>query len=30
MAGMHGPKWSNLAMNTCDLMVAIGAPSTTA
>jgi acetolactate synthase-1/2/3 large subunit len=23
--GMHGPKWSNLAMNTCDVLVAIGA-----
>jgi acetolactate synthase-1/2/3 large subunit len=23
--GMHGPKWSNLAMNSCDLLVAIGA-----
>jgi acetolactate synthase-1/2/3 large subunit len=23
--GMHGPKWSNLAMNTCDLLVAVGA-----
>ena len=22
--GMHGPKWSNLAMNTCDVLVAIG------
>jgi len=22
--GMHGAKWSNLAMNTCDVMVAIG------
>jgi acetolactate synthase-1/2/3 large subunit len=22
---MHGPKWSNLAMNTCDVLVAIGA-----
>jgi acetolactate synthase-1/2/3 large subunit len=22
---MHGPKWSNLAMNTCDLLVAVGA-----
>jgi acetolactate synthase I/II/III large subunit len=22
--GMHGPKWSNLAMNTCDLLVAVG------
>jgi acetolactate synthase-1/2/3 large subunit len=21
---MHGPKWSNLAMNTCDLLVAVG------
>jgi acetolactate synthase-1/2/3 large subunit len=23
--GMHGPKWSNLAMNTCDLLIAVGA-----
>jgi acetolactate synthase-1/2/3 large subunit len=23
--GMHGPKWSNLAMNKCDVLVAIGA-----
>jgi acetolactate synthase I/II/III large subunit len=23
--GMHGPKWSNLAMNKCDLLVAVGA-----
>ncbi|MBM3677751.1 MAG: biosynthetic-type acetolactate synthase large subunit [Actinobacteria bacterium] len=23
--GMHGPKWANLAMNTCDVLVAIGA-----
>jgi acetolactate synthase-1/2/3 large subunit len=23
--GMHGPKWSNLAMNTCDVLVAAGA-----
>ncbi len=23
--GMHGPKWSNWAMNTCDLLVAVGA-----
>jgi acetolactate synthase-1/2/3 large subunit len=23
--GMHGPKWSNLAMNTCDVLVAVGA-----
>ena len=23
--GMHGPKWSNFAMNTCDVLVAIGA-----
>ena len=23
--GMHGTKWSNLAMNTCDVLVAIGA-----
>ena len=23
--GMHGPKWSNIAMNTCDLLVAVGA-----
>ncbi len=23
--GMHGPKWSNLAMNRCDLLVAVGA-----
>jgi acetolactate synthase-1/2/3 large subunit len=23
--GMHGPKWSNLGMNTCDLLVAVGA-----
>jgi acetolactate synthase-1/2/3 large subunit len=23
--GMHGPKWSNWAMNKCDLMVAVGA-----
>jgi acetolactate synthase-1/2/3 large subunit len=22
---MHGPKWSNWAMNTCDLLVAVGA-----
>jgi acetolactate synthase-1/2/3 large subunit len=22
--GMHGPKWSNIAMNTCDVLVAIG------
>jgi acetolactate synthase-1/2/3 large subunit len=22
--GMHGTKWSNLAMNTCDVLVAIG------
>jgi acetolactate synthase-1/2/3 large subunit len=22
--GMHGPKWSNLAMNTCDVLVAVG------
>ena len=22
---MHGTKWSNLAMNTCDVLVAIGA-----
>ena len=22
---MHGPKWSNLAMNTCDVLVAVGA-----
>jgi acetolactate synthase-1/2/3 large subunit len=22
--GMHGAKWSNLAMNTCDVLVAIG------
>jgi acetolactate synthase-1/2/3 large subunit len=22
---MHGPKWSNLAMNKCDLLVAVGA-----
>ncbi len=23
--GMHGPKWSNYAMNKCDLLVAVGA-----
>jgi acetolactate synthase I/II/III large subunit len=23
--GMHGPKWSNLAMNSCDVLVAVGA-----
>ena len=23
--GMHGSKWSNLAMNTCDVLVAVGA-----
>jgi len=23
--GMHGPKWSNFAMNKCDVLVAIGA-----
>jgi acetolactate synthase I/II/III large subunit len=23
--GMHGPKWSNWAMNKCDLLVAVGA-----
>src|SRR4029077_14355894 len=23
---MHGPKWSNLAMNTCDVLVSVGAP----
>jgi acetolactate synthase-1/2/3 large subunit len=23
--GMHGPKWSNLALNTCDVLVAVGA-----
>ena len=23
--GMHGTKWSNLAMNTCDLLVSVGA-----
>ena len=23
--GMHGAKWSNIAMNTCDVLVAIGA-----
>jgi acetolactate synthase-1/2/3 large subunit len=23
--GMHGPKWSNLALNSCDVLVAIGA-----
>ena len=23
--GMHGPKWSNLAMNKCDLLVSVGA-----
>jgi acetolactate synthase I/II/III large subunit len=23
--GMHGTKWANLAMNTCDVLVAIGA-----
>ncbi len=23
--GMHGTKWSNLAMNTCDVLVAVGA-----
>ncbi len=22
--GMHGPKWSNLAMNSCDVLVAVG------
>jgi acetolactate synthase I/II/III large subunit len=22
--GMHGPKWSNLAMNKCDVLVAVG------
>jgi acetolactate synthase-1/2/3 large subunit len=22
--GMHGPKWANLAMNTCDVLVAVG------
>jgi acetolactate synthase-1/2/3 large subunit len=22
---MHGPKWSNLAMNTCDVLVSVGA-----
>jgi acetolactate synthase-1/2/3 large subunit len=22
--GMHGPKWSNIAMNTCDVLVAVG------
>ncbi len=22
--GMHGPKWSNWAMNTCDVLVAVG------
>ena len=23
--GMHGPKWSNWAMNKCDVLVAVGA-----
>jgi acetolactate synthase-1/2/3 large subunit len=23
--GMHGPKWSNLALNSCDVLVAVGA-----
>jgi acetolactate synthase-1/2/3 large subunit len=23
--GMHGTKWSNIAMNTCDVLVAVGA-----
>ena len=23
--GMHGPKWSNLAINSCDVLVAVGA-----
>jgi acetolactate synthase-1/2/3 large subunit len=23
--GMHGPKWSNWAMNKCDLLIAVGA-----
>jgi acetolactate synthase I/II/III large subunit len=23
--GMHGPKWSNWAMNSCDVLVAVGA-----
>jgi acetolactate synthase-1/2/3 large subunit len=23
--GMHGPKWSNLGINTCDVLVAVGA-----
>ncbi len=23
--GMHGPKWSNWALNKCDLLVAVGA-----
>jgi acetolactate synthase-1/2/3 large subunit len=23
--GMHGAKWSNIAMNTCDVLVAVGA-----
>lgn len=23
--GMHGPKWSNWGLNTCDLLVAVGA-----
>jgi acetolactate synthase-1/2/3 large subunit len=23
--GMHGPKWSNLTLNSCDVLVAIGA-----
>jgi acetolactate synthase-1/2/3 large subunit len=23
--GMHGTKWSNIAMNSCDVLVAIGA-----
>jgi acetolactate synthase I/II/III large subunit len=23
--GMHGPKWSNLAMNNCDVLVSVGA-----
>ena len=23
--GMHGAKWSNIAMNTCDVLIAIGA-----
>ncbi len=23
--GMHGPKWSNMAMNSCDVLVSVGA-----